>query len=336
MSYHTFSRVLKKSMFLAGPGLLFGISAIAVLLKLLVFGDWEWLEVMLLGSILSATDPVAVVALLRELGVNPQLGTLIEGESLLNDGTAVVVFLVLIEAVRAGAWTIGWGELFWEFCRMSILGTLFGYAYGLVSLEFTSRVFNDAPVEIAVTLSSAYLVFYLAEEFHMSGILAVVALGVSYSKHGQTKISSEVQHFMHEFWEMLGYLANTLIFTITGVEVVAQSVAQNFGRFDHLFVCYCVCTVVRGTLMFGSLPLFKRMRYGFSWQEALVCTWGGLRGAIGLALGLVVLNTEGIRRDIREAIFFQVAGHSLARPTHSLTHSLDSPLSLTCSPHSLT
>jgi NhaP-type Na+/H+ or K+/H+ antiporter len=197
MNYHTFSRVLKKSLFLAGPGLVFGISSIAALLKLTVFTDWSWTEALLLGSILSATDPVAVVALLRELGVNPQLGTLIEGESLVNDGTAVVVFLVLMEALKTGAYGTG-TEILWEFVRLSILGSAFGYTYGLISLEFTSRVFNDAPVEIAVTLSSAYLVFYLAEGFKMSGILAVVALGVSYSKHGQTKISPEVQHFMHE------------------------------------------------------------------------------------------------------------------------------------------
>lgn len=159
--------------------------------------DWSWPTALLFGSILSATDPVAVVALLREIGTSKTLSTLVEGESLLNDGSAIVAYSVLIELVVPGT-DIDARSILVKFCQISLGGPALGYVMGKISVFCLSRVFNDAMIEITITLSSAYITYYLAEAvLKVSGVLALVALGVVISGE-KDSISPEVEVFVHK------------------------------------------------------------------------------------------------------------------------------------------
>ncbi len=195
IDWHIFSKVYAYAIFLAVPGL--AVCTALTGFMYMGFYGWGWEAAMLLGGILSATDPVAVVALLREMGVKKSLATLIEGESLLNDGTAVVVYSILLKAVLANGLTswlatassIGGWHIVWVAVRMSLIGPLFGAALGILSvmwLHANSGADRDANVEVICTLAMPFLVFYLAETafgdaMQMSGVLAVVCYGLVFA-----------------------------------------------------------------------------------------------------------------------------------------------------------
>jgi NhaP-type Na+/H+ or K+/H+ antiporter len=283
MDFHLFQKQALKAFILAGPGLIVSFLLIGVAVKYMMYEDESWASCFMLGAILSATDPVAVVALLKELGASKKLGTLIEGESLLNDGTAIVVFLVLFDKVVDPTLVLEPATIARQFVQMSIGGPCVGYILGCCFLWFIGKVFNDANIEITATLCAAYLTFYLAEwTLKMSGVLAVVALGLTFAHYGATKISPEVAHFLHEFWGMVGYLCNTILFVITGVILAMHKyVDQGWIVCYNLFLLFVITTVVRTLIMALCYPVFVRLEYGFTWSEVLVCSWGGLRGAVG-------------------------------------------------------
>ena len=206
-----------------------------------------------LGVILSATDPVAVVALLKELGVKAELSIGIEGESLLNDGTALVIFQVMWPLIQLPmAPPPDPAEVAWMFLFKAVVGAAWGAAIGFISVGWLSTIFNQPLIEITITLASSYLAFYTAEALHMSGVLSVVALGLWMGKHGKTRISPEVEHFLEEFWEMLAYVGNTLIFLIAGLVMGTKLEWELVTGYDVgvLLLMYVVCAIVRASLVF--------------------------------------------------------------------------------------
>ncbi|CAN8000654.1 unnamed protein product [Ixodes hexagonus] len=246
MDAHTFVRCFSQCILMAVPGLLICSGLTAFLsVNLFVSYQWTWHSALLFGSILSATDPVAVVALLRDVGTSKILTTIIDGEALLNDGSAIVIYEVLMELAMPGKSMTG-KSLAWMFCRIAFGGPLLGFVMGKVAVWSLSKVFNDSVIEITITLSSAYVTYYLAENVcYVSGVLAVVALGVVISAN-KVSISPEVEEFVHSFWEMLSYLANTLIFIIVGVVITERSLS--FIEKNDLFlilITYIGITVFR-------------------------------------------------------------------------------------------
>lgn len=156
------------------------------------------------------------VALLKELGASPRLGTLIEGESLLNDGTAIVLFTVLLEIVKGVDHD---GASITKLSAQLVLGGVaLGLLWSVVTIFWLSRVIDDRYVEITITLSSAYLLFFVAENVaEVSGVLSLVTLGGAFAAYGRTQISAAVKHDMHVFWTMITYHGNTLVFLFAGV-----------------------------------------------------------------------------------------------------------------------
>jgi NhaP-type Na+/H+ or K+/H+ antiporter len=345
MDMHTFKKSAENAFWMAGPGIITatlmtgGLMMLCLNVESFGLGAWKtfdlskvldpvqdvvfpsadamaWFLCMLFGGIISATDPVAVVALLKELGASKKLGTLIEGESLLNDGTAIVVFVVLL-AVIVGeqSWSLGGAAI--GFLKIGGAGAVLGALIGLITAAWVKRVFNDPEIEIAIILVGAYLTFYAAEAFFgVSGVLGLVALGVVMASFGRTRISPEVEHFLHEFIEFAAFICNVLIFIIVGV-VIAQNVAlDNLGaNLLMLGVIYVMIHLVRAVNMLIYYLRMKNAGYGLPGKDSIVVWWGALRGAIGLALALVIASPtlhsgldNPIPGSIRDQFLFFVSG----------------------------
>jgi len=322
MDVHTFKKSVANAAILAVPGIivaLFLTSFIIIGIKELGIGlpDWSWQVALLFGVVISATDPVAVVALLKDLGASKKLGTLIEGESLLNDGTAIVIFLVILGSIKGASPDMGELEAFvfnlhpvLKFAYISFGGILLGLAVGMITIRWVRGVFNDAMVEISAIVTAAYITFFIAEHFlYVSGVLGLVSLGLAAASVGRTRISPEVEHFLHEFWELLAFIANTLIFIIVGVVIAEQAVFTG-SDFLILLIIYIGIHIVRAIVVTLLFPFMKRTGYGLDKKNAMVVWYGALRGAIGLALALVVasLDPAVLPEKIQNQFLFFTAG----------------------------
>lgn len=295
MDLHTFKKSAANSVILAVPGILMAMVLSGGMVYAIDVFDiglegWaNWGLAFMFGSVISATDPVAVVALLKELGASKKLGTLIEGESLLNDGTAIVLFMVFFLGISGEASDTN-GIL--EFLRVALGGVGTGLIIGFIVLRWIKGVFNDAMVEISVVVAAAYITFYIAEHFmHVSGVLALVALGLMIGGFGRSSISPQVEHFMHEFWELAGFIANCLIFLIVGF-VIAERTEFTANDFLMLLLIYVGIHVTRAIVMVTHYPFMKNAGYGLPVKDAIVVWYGALRGAIGLALALIVAGVD--------------------------------------------
>ena len=184
------------------------------------------------------------------------------------------------------------------FGKIGAAGGLIGVFLGLIAILWVRKVFNDPMIEITVVLVTSYAVFFICEHFfHVSGVLGLVALGIVMAGIGRTRISPEVEHFMHEFWELIAFVANVIIFIVVGV-VIAQN--ANPTGMDFLILClvYVGIHIVRAINMGAFYPIMKKAGYGLPGKDAVVVWWGALRGAIGLALALVVY-TEHFRYEFK-------------------------------------
>jgi NhaP-type Na+/H+ or K+/H+ antiporter len=310
LDVHTFKKSVGNAFILAIPGIIVAL----VLTGAIIMGishtgmglhSWTWPVALMFGTIVSATDPVAVVSLLKELGASKKLSTLIESESLLNDGTAIVIFMVFMAIITGSGSS---NPILVEFLRVALGGTLIGVLIGFIVINWVRKVFNDALFEITVIIGAAYLAFFVAEGFfHVSGVLAVVTFGLVMAGVGRTRISPEVGHFLHEFWELAAFIANTLIFIIVGV-VIAQKVSFAPMDFLILAILYIGIHLVRGIVISIFYPVMKNIGYGLTIKDATVAWYGGLRGAIGLALALIVASEASIPADIRNEILSLTAG----------------------------
>lgn len=308
MEAHTFTKSFIQIIILAIPGLVLASFLTAVFAMNVFNYQWGWNVAMLFGATVSATDPVAVVALLKDLGASKTLSTLIEGESLLNDGAAIVVFNVFQTLSEPGG-EMALGDIALYFLRMSVGGPALGFVFAKLTTLWLVHIFNDAVTEITITLASTYLTFYVVEVWcGMSGVMAVVVLGLTLSAE-RTSISPEVEAFLHRFWEMLAYLANTLIFMLVGV-VITEKALSSVGGTDWvlLIALYCAINVIRACIIALFSPLLKRIGYGLTWRSATVMAWGGLRGAVGLALALMVSQNSLLDQDLQDKVLFHTAG----------------------------
>lgn len=312
LDVHVFKKSVTNATLLAAPGLIIAMiitAGFVILCKVFNLGleNWTWGIALMFGAVVSATDPVAVVAILKELGVSKKLATLIDGESMLNDGTSIVVFMVFFLGITG---VVSDNPAVVEFLRVAIGGTLVGLVIAWAATKWIKNVFNNAMVEISVIVACAYLTFFTAEHFfHVSGVLGLVAYGLYMSGNGKTKISPEVNHFLHEFWELAAFIANTIIFIIVGVVIAHQAVFTS-KDFITLGIIYVGVHVARAVMILILYPIIKQIGYGIQWKENYILWWGGLRGAIALALALVVSSVDDkyIAADIRNQFVFLTAG----------------------------
>ena len=304
LEWHTFRKCAAQVLWLAGPGVLLGTFLMGSLLKATLPYGWGWGSSLMLGSILSATDPVAVVALLKEVGASKRLGHIIEGESLVNDGTAIVVFSLLNQIAKGEDKTPL--EIFTFFVWVPVGAVLVGVgiAAGCHAWLGLGAVAGDHIVQISVTLFACYLCFLVAEfEAAASGVLACVVLGVSIGAFGRGFFTGETEHSLHHFWEMLTFVANTVLFILTGVIIAKTTTEAATDRTltahdaGYGLLVYIEVLFARAAVIAVLYPILRKCGYGLTPYDATVCWWGGLRGAVGLALALVVSEAEDSYSD---------------------------------------
>lgn len=312
MDYNVFQRIAGQALLLALPGVVLSLCLTAVYIWAF-FGEynWGWDMCFLLGSILSATDPVAVVAVLKTLGAPARLASLVEGESLLNDGSAFVFFLVFKEIAAGKAPTAA--EAIGTFCQLSLGGPLFGLVCAWIAYVCLFFVYNDAHVEVTGVIVAVFGVFMLSElSLAVSSVLAVVVFGLFFAKQGKYALSIEVHHTSHGIWSEIGYVSNTLVFTLSGVvffkEVFKSGLYSDPWNWFLLAVSYVMLHVVRVICIAVLYPIMKNMGYGLSYKECAILAFGGLRGAVGLSLGLLVELEDNISLRDKHLLNFHVAG----------------------------
>ncbi len=287
---------------LAVPGLL--LSTVLIGSAMHFIAGIPFSVALLLGAILSATDPVAVIALFKQLGAPKRLTILVEGESLFNDATALVLSKILVAVVIAGYATVdhalnGVMTFLVVFIGGIVVGVVMAWLVGLLM----GMVESDPFIEVSLSTVLAYSSFIVAEHyFHVSGVMAVVAAAVVMGSWGRTKISPSVAGFLHHYWEFLAYIANALIFILVGLSIELGALTANFGLFAILIGAMLVS---RGIVIYGLVPLLERMPNANPISRAYqtVMYWGGLRGAIALAIVLSLPEFE-----YRELFTVLVAG----------------------------
>jgi len=314
MDTHLFKRMFMQICLLAIPGLIVSTIITAAFSLWMFPWQWSWPIALMFGALVSATDPVAVVALLKEQSSRKRMETLIEGESLLNDGTAIVLFtlfygLAIVANDQTGAQSFSIIPVIGQFVWVVLLGVTIGAVIGWLCINWIGRLFNDEILEIVITVAAAYVAFIIAEGlFHVSGIVAVVTLALIFAESGKTRFSPEVQHSLHHFWEVLSYLFNTLIFLIVGILIAELVEFDNTEYWIMLFVLYIAVQLIRLISVFMLTPLLSRWGIGLTKEKSAVLVWGGLRGAVALALALAVAQTDAIDVQVRQQILFLTSG----------------------------
>lgn len=311
MNMHIFKKTLSNTTLLAGPGLIIGMLLTAALVMAFrwiapEYASWTWSFALMFGALISATDPVAVVALLHELNTSKRFSTLVDGESLLNDGTGIVCFMLFFGAYVSGLQNQS--SPLAEFTTVVAGGVVLGWALARLSLWFITRINSEEVIQNSIIILAAYTTFILSQYYlGISGVIALVAFGLTVSYKGRPRLKPQVNLFMEKFWELLAHIANTLVFILVGV-VIAERVDVTWTNIGILILLYIGLNLIRFTMIMMLYPLMKRLGYGLSKRESVILTWGGLRGALGMTLALMVANTPEIPEDIRKEILFFTAG----------------------------
>lgn len=291
-----------------GPILLLAVvavlaSTVVVGFSLAAISTYGLLACLLLAAIVSTTDPVAVVALFKDLSVPHRLSLLVEGESLFNDAAAIALFSVLMAMLTTGAGD--WSDAAWSFLRSFSGGMLVGFVLAVLATHLLAHLPGKRTAEVTVTVTVAYLAFVLAElAFHVSGVVAVVSAALVFSYDGRTRVSPETWSFLVRIWKQLAYWASSLIFLLAALRI--PDLLSGAGLSDILMLGVLVLSalVARGIVLFGLMPMMSAVGMAQKVEVGLrlVILWGGLRGAISLALALAVLEHPAVPPEVKRLV----------------------------------
>ena len=306
-------------LFLAIPGVIIGMlltTAVFVPVAKLIQDDMVWQVGLLTAAMLAATDPISVVALFKEFTVSKRLGIIVEGESLINDGIAVVLFGVV---VKITADSLGLtiptlhdpGEnvqalhVIGVFLREVFLGTALGVAVGLAMSYLTSKV-NDHLIEVALTAIAAYGSNVVAMQLHASGVIAVVVCGMMVgnvgAKHGMSPTTREA---VFSFWEFAAFMANSFVFILIGLEIRLSELWADAGLIVAFFV---IMILVRSVTVFGVHSLVRREDLKLKKAWLPVITWSGVRGSLSMVMAMMLVASESEGETTRKLILNLVFG----------------------------
>jgi NhaP-type Na+/H+ or K+/H+ antiporter len=294
----------------AFPLVLAGTALTALVAYYIFPFEWSFSLCLTFGSILSATDPVAVAALLEEVGAPPRLKTHIAGESLLNDGAAIVFFFIFSEIffsefdIEGFGEKIGWGEGVKIFVQKAFGGAAIGLVAGAIIIfvmVMLHRRFSreENIVQVTAVVGLVYLNYFVADLIcGTSGVIATLVAGLCVKFFGRSVINDI--HLMDDFFTVLEHILNTVLFCLGGLvwgRVVFDNHLEGIwtGKdWGYLFLLYLLLHVIRAVLFVAVYPLTARIGLKTNWQETVFQIYGGLRGAVGIALAIALDNeTDG-------------------------------------------
>ncbi len=271
---------------LAVPGVIAAITLTTLIISRLfgvfgLVGGIDWRYALLFSAVVAATDPVAVVGLFKKLNAPPRLTMLLEGESLLNDGTAIVFFSLVLDVVSGRPWSAS--SIAVGFVTVIGAGVLVGSVFG-AGISLALRRIDDPMIEITLTTIAAYGSFVAAEQFHSSGVIASVVAGMICGNWGvrtgmapSTRVAAEV------FWEYIAFALNSVVFLLIGFEVPLAALLESWRE---ILLAYLAVSVVRGGIILAISAIRRRTADPLPRSWAVVLTWGGLRGALSMVLAL--------------------------------------------------
>ncbi len=258
----------------------------------------NWAVGILFGAAVAATDPVAVVALFKKLGVPQRLRVLMESESLLNDGTAIVIFTI--------AWAFIHGDLSTpqeaviEFFRVVGLGLLVGVIVGFLTAVAMQNL-DDVMIVITLTTVAAYGSFLIAERLGVSGVMSTVAAGLVVGQRGFTNtLFPSIRLTTESFWEYIAFAMNSLIFLLMGLAIDLQML---WRLWPFVLLAYFSMLVARFIVVTGTWSLFYPTRLRFPFRWTVILGWGGLRGALSMVLALSLPESFAYKNLIVTLVF---------------------------------
>lgn len=288
INFHQFRLQFKTITFVSTVGLLLSVFAVGFVMATLLGLPFD--DALLFGAIISATDPIAVITLFKNLGAPRRLTLLADGESMFNDATGVIAFRIISAIALAPAAAFTGGDALaglMKFLYMFVGSIVFGAFVGYLSTYIFERIRSDKIVVTALTAAIALGSFVASELFFgLSGVITAVAAGIVIGNLGRTKISSEVRDFEHEFWEFLAFVSVSLVFFFA---TFTLDLSIFSGRWYDAFVAIIAVLIARSISVYLSFFISNKTNFfkeepnvPLSWQHIL--NWGGLRGVIPLVL----------------------------------------------------
>ncbi|MCZ6757797.1 MAG: sodium:proton antiporter [Bacteroidetes bacterium] len=270
------------------------LATVGVLISTVLVGGATWLVLglvglslpfmycLLFGALISPTDPIAVIGILKSAGAPKSLETKISGESLFNDGVGVVVFIVVLE-LATGASEINAASIAALFAQEAIGGAFFGLGVGYLAYQTLKRV-DNYQVELMITLATVMGGYALATSLHLSGLIAIVVAGLFVGNQGRLLgMSEKTRHHLDIFWELIDEILNAVLFVLMGLEVLVLTFTEQYLLAGLLLIPL----VLLARFISVGIPVLALRRYHvFSPGAVRVMTWGGLRGGISVALAL--------------------------------------------------
>lgn len=271
---------------LALPGVVASIAVTAALLTpaanaLHLVQGFRFIDGLIFAALLAATDPIAVVSLFKSLGAPRRLAILMEGESLLNDGTSVVFFTLILALASGREASVAGAAV--SFVRVVGVGALAGAVAGLLASQVIHRV-DEAMIEITVTTLAAYASFIGAERLGGSGVIATVVAGMICGNHAApTGMSPTTRIAVDVFWRYVAFAFNSLVFLLVGFEVRGTDLVSTWRP---ILVAFLAVTLGRAIVVATVTALLRRSRERLPWRWAVALSWGGIRGALSMVLAL--------------------------------------------------
>ena len=309
LDWYTFKREIGQILTLATSAVLMSSFLTGFVVKYILNYDeeFDWYSAMLIGAILSATDHVSVVAILKEIQTDDKLQVLMQGETLINDGTVLALFEWLLsgatEKVSAAE------ELTELFFRLTLGGLAWGLAFSVVISIWLSKLVDHVVLETLLTIMCAYLLFYTAEleTLHFSGGIAVVVFGLYMSAYGKGFISPLIEKSMHTVWSMLGTVIEALVLILGGSLLGTTLMNKEHLHYHDIWMAFALFPllhVVRAIVIFVHWPLLNFFGYGCTFKQAIILIFGALKGSMSIVLGLIVYSNDYFSPRQQEIVLF--------------------------------
>ncbi|MRY42904.1 cation:proton antiporter, partial [Parabacteroides distasonis] len=257
------------------------------------------------AALMSATDPISVLSIFKSMNVSKKLSIAVEGESLLNDGVAVVLFNIAVFKFLTYANEGIGGSLYaiFDFLYICSGGVIVGLIFGIV-FSFICKLFDDSPLEIAFSVIMFYGVFIIAEHFHFSGIISVVISGIVLGNYGTEIGMSPTTHVnINSFWETMAFFANSIVFFMVGIEITTTNFQDKW-----ILIILSIILVLIGRSIAVYLSTISLKNFPLKYKH--IINWGGIKGSLSIALALSIpMNFQG--RDEILILTFSVVLFSL-------------------------